>query len=184
MVAPVDDVDDEKRDAHNFGVDGFAGGGLMTVAVDSVVVIEVGSDGVVMSPKVVAVTTGTKAMCSFVGEPSTPDTDVLVDIGDPGRVDTSVTSVTADEEMVEFASIVTVGSAWYSFSFRAQLSDGSATGRGFGGDAGGVGKSKAFDMISSGGCARGEIMIPGAFEGSPGRRDQIAIEVYEGREGA
>lgn len=46
--------------------------------------------------------------------PSAPDIDVLVDIGDPGKVDASVTSVTADEDMVEFASVVPVGSVLYS----------------------------------------------------------------------
>lgn len=168
----------------------------MSVACDSAAAVEAGSaitdeaaSGVVVSPNpvspLVATTAGTagmEAICSFVSEPPAPDTDVLVDIGDPGRVGTSVTSVTADEEMVELANIAIVESVLYFFSSCAKSSDGSATGTGFGGDAGGVGRSNAFDMISSGGCARGEMIIPGAFDGSPGRRDQIAIEVYAERE--
>lgn len=44
----------------------------------------------------------------------------------------------------------------------------------FGARAGkGEGRSRAFRLISSGGRARGEIMIPGALDGSVGRLDQI-----------
>lgn len=51
--APVEEVDgDEKRDAHNFGVDGFATGVSIVVAADSVVEgLEASS--VVMSPRIV-----------------------------------------------------------------------------------------------------------------------------------
>ncbi|KAJ7210805.1 hypothetical protein GGX14DRAFT_394430 [Mycena pura] len=42
------------------------------------------------------------------------------------------------------------------------------------GDAGGVRSSRACDRPSRGGCAREEVMVPGACAGFSGRRDQIA----------
>jgi hypothetical protein len=43
-----------------------------------------------------------------------------------------------------------------------------------GGEGGGVLSSRAWCTTSGGGRARGDIIIPGACEGSCGRRDQIA----------
>jgi len=51
------------------------------------------------------------------------------------------------------------------------------------GDAGGVGMSRAYWRTSGGGRARGDIMIPGAREGSCGRRDQIAQPPTSGKDG-
>lgn len=42
------------------------------------------------------------------------------------------------------------------------------------GDSGGVGSRRAFCITSGGGREWGEMMIPGAREGSVGRRDQMA----------
>jgi hypothetical protein len=42
------------------------------------------------------------------------------------------------------------------------------------GEAGGVGSAIAFCTTSCGGRARGDIMIPGACDGSCGLRDQMA----------
>jgi hypothetical protein len=42
------------------------------------------------------------------------------------------------------------------------------------GDSGGVESRKAFSKTSGGGRERGEMMMPGARDGSVGRRDQMA----------
>lgn len=164
------------------------------------------TDGVVASPAAVtgisffSSTTGVtpvmvaaEVVASLAGEPPATEIEVLVEIGDPGNVGASVTSVTAEDEIVESACCVpitevmslsrgTASSCSSTPSSSTFSSTGSVTGTDFDGDGGGVRTSKAFDTISSGGRARGEIIIPGAFEGSPGRRDQIAMDAYEGGE--
>ena len=42
------------------------------------------------------------------------------------------------------------------------------------GDSGGVGRRRAFSTTSGGGREWGEMMMPGARDGSVGRRDQMA----------
>jgi len=53
------------------------------------------------------------------------------------------------------------------------VTKGAATTAGFG-DSGGVGSRRALSRTSGGGRERGEMMIPGARDGSVGRRDQMA----------
>lgn len=92
---------------------------------------------------------------------------------DCGEVWVSAIGDTVDVSMDGFiASVVddvdtSVGSPRSMSSFGRSLTD-------IGGDGGGVLRSKAWCTTSGGGHARGDIMIPGACEGSCGRRDQIA----------
>lgn len=98
------------------------------------------------------------------GEDSGSEMDVFVETGEVG------TEVLVAED----AAVVVV-----SVTEADDMSTCSGWGvddcwRAFGGRIGkGKGRSRAFRLTSSGGRARGEIMIPGALEGSVGRPDQI-----------
>jgi hypothetical protein len=102
--------------------------------------------------------------------------DVFVVAGDPGIVGVSALSVTADDGTVELVcecgtasnrSVVVSrdSTALGSFFFAAR------------GDMGGVFESRASSTTLGGGQALGEMMIPGACDGSRGLRDQMAKEM-------
>jgi hypothetical protein len=192
-----EDADEElsrKRDAHDFfGCDGGGGGGGTGKGSSVSGSIEIG-------------------MCSLSGEDAifaTPeevpaiDTDVFVVCGEPG-VDVSgdvepagVVSAVTDEEGMKRSlrsrsgktdsggagSSSTFGSGVFWVLMMGRM-DGTAstTGACFG-EGGGVGMSRACWTMSGGGRARGEMIIPGARDGSCGRRDQIAQPPMSGRGG-
>ena len=111
----------------------------------------------------------------LLGETAAIDNEVFVDRGDSGMgvsgaVEHAGVVSVADEEgtsacsgEVRVDTFNSPSSSWVNFVVREG-----------GGEGGGVGRSIAFCMTSCGGRARGDIMIPGASEGSCGLRDQIA----------
>jgi len=116
----------------------------------------------------------------LLGEAAAIDNEVFVDRGDSGMgvsgavehagvasvADEEGTSACSGEVRVDtFNSPSSSSSSWGN----ALVREGGGEGEG-----GGVGRSIAFCITSWGGRARGDIMIPGASEGSCGLRDQIA----------
>jgi hypothetical protein len=115
----------------------------------------------------------------LLGEAAAIDNEVFVDRGDSGMgvsgavehagvvsvADEEGTSACSGEVRVDTFNSPPPSSSWGNSVFR----EGGGEGEG-----GGVGRSIAFCMTSCGGRARGDIMIPGASEGSCGLRDQIA----------
>ena len=117
-----------------------------------------------------------EAGVGFTSGLASVDIDVFVVAGDPGIVGVSAFSVTADDGTVELVCecgtasnrsvLVSRGTTELgSFFFAAR------------GDMGGVFESKASSTTLGGGQARGEMMIPGACDGSRGLRDQMANEI-------
>ena len=110
------------------------------------------------------------AATPLVGDSTGIDTEVAQEYGEPGtgvsaaRDPDGVVSVVDDDGMP-------IGSGEPSTSLMTGGFGGSAIRRGLG-EVGGVGRSNAFCTKSAGGKACGDIIIPGALSGLPGRRDQ------------
>jgi hypothetical protein len=146
-------VGGRRRDAHDFG------GGFEEVD-------DVAATGALTSSQATVSTFGDcDSDLPLLGEAAAMDTDVLVDKGEPGigvlgAVEhAGVVSVADEEGTSACSSEVRVD------SFDSLSRGNSLAGEGKG-DAGGVGSSIAYWMTSCGGRARGDIMIPGACEGS------------------
>ncbi len=140
---------------------------------------------------VFVVTSGPSLICEWA-VPAT-DTDVLEESGETGTggvsetVDVSVPDEDtvsgkslgrgSEESNVGFNGSSGSGRAWVDKELETTKTlDGvtwSAAATGLG-DSGGVGSRRAFSITSGGGRERVEMMIPGARDGSVGRRDQMA----------
>lgn len=108
----------------------------------------------------------------LLGEAAVIDNEVFVDKGDPGiGVSGAVEQAGVVSVVVDDRTSVRSGDEGTE-PFKLSSTGNSSTTEGEG-DTGGVDISMAFWMTSCGGRARGEMMMPGACEGSSGRRDQM-----------
>lgn len=182
----VEDEEGRRRDAQDFLTRGTA---VATAGAGAAVCADCdGADGGREAAGSLDAGAGASGACGpgSLGEAPVRDIDVLVETGDPGMVGVSVVSVTDDEGTVELVlesscegdeissspavccsllKVASLGGAGRPFTEAAG---------GRGGERGGVRSSSAPWTIPGGGRALGEMMIPGACDGSSGRRDQMA----------
>lgn len=158
-----------RREAHDLGA-GFAGAGAA---------------GFCSGVGVAGAASGCAGAGFALGEgAAVTDSEVLDESGEPGMgVSGAVEDSVVEDEGISTCSGGSSSEARSVESGTSSLGSSSATTGGDGdGDGGGEGKSKAPSFTFVGGRARGDIIIPGAFAGSCGLRDQMTYSPFENEE--